>query len=296
MNEDTTKKNGAEESPEEEIISPVEPETAAEEADVTVPDVLFDEEKLNEEEIDEPQEESTEAPEAEEEASNSEEDTEPVDKGEEPAANADAETPEPGETITPQAAAAVAKGGADVDGAGTSTKKLRWYVLHTYSGREAKVRDTIERMIRASEMEDRFGKVLVAIEEVAEMKKGKKTVSKRKLFPSYILIEMEMTNETWSLIENVPGVTHFVGGGKKPFPMPKKEVDRILGRMEKKEGIIPEVPFTIGEHVSVVDGPFSEFTGIVDEINPERGKLKVLVSIFGRETPVELDFLQVKPL
>ncbi len=296
MNEDTTKKNGAEESPEEEIISPVEPETAAEEADVTVPDVLFDEEKLNEEEIDEPQEESTEAPEAEEEASNSEEDTEPVDKGEEPAANADAETPEPGETITPQAAAAVAKGGADVDGAGTSTKKMRWYVLHTYSGREAKVGDTIERLIRASDMEDRFGKVLVAIEEVAEMKKGKKTVSKRKLFPSYILIEMEMTNETWSLIENVPGVTHFVGGGKKPFPIPKKEVDRILGRMEKKEGIIPEVPFTIGEHVSVVDGPFSEFTGIVDEINPERGKLKVLVSIFGRETPVELDFLQVKPL
>jgi transcription termination/antitermination protein NusG len=128
------------------------------------------------------------------------------------------------------------------------------------------------------------------------MKKGKKTVSKRKLFPSYILIEMEMTNETWSLIENVPGVTHFVGGGKKPFPIPKKEVDRILGRMEKKEGIIPEVPFTIGEHVSVIDGPFSEFTGIVDEINPERGKLKVLVSIFGRETPVELDFLQVKPI
>ncbi|MCK4549070.1 MAG: transcription termination/antitermination factor NusG [Candidatus Krumholzibacteria bacterium] len=173
---------------------------------------------------------------------------------------------------------------------------MRWYVLHTYSGREAKVRDTIERLIRASEMEDRFGKVLVATEEVAEMKKGKKTVSKRKLFPSYILIEMEMTNETWSHIENVPGVTHFVGGGKKPFPIPKKEVDRILGRMEKKEGIIPEVPFTIGEHVSVVDGPFSEFTGIVDEINPERGKLKVLVSIFGRETPVELDFLQVKPL
>ncbi len=174
--------------------------------------------------------------------------------------------------------------------------RMRWYVVHTYSGREAKVRDTVERLIQASDYKDRFGKVLVATEEVAEMKKGKKTVSKRKLFPSYILIEMEMTDETWSLIENVPGVTHFVGGGKKPFPIPKKEVDRILGRMEKKEGIIPEVPFTIGEHVSVVDGPFSEFTGIVDEINPERGKLKVLVSIFGRETPVELDFLQVKLL
>lgn len=174
--------------------------------------------------------------------------------------------------------------------------RMRWYVVHTYSGREARVRDTVERLIQASDLKDKFGNVLVATEEVAEMKKGKKKVSLRKLFPSYIIIEMEMTNETWSLVENVPGVTHFVGGDEKPSPISKKEVDRILGRMEKKEGIIPEVPFSIGEHVNVIDGPFSEFTGVVDEINPERGKLKVLVSIFGRETPVELDFLQVKPL
>ncbi len=173
-------------------------------------------------------------------------------------------------------------------------KKLRWYVVHTYSGRENKVRDTIERLIKNSGLQERFGKVLVATEEVAEMKKGKKKVSHRKLFPSYILVEMEMGEETWGLIENVPGVTHFVGDIKKPFPIPKKEVDRILGRMEKKEGIVPEVPFTLGEHVHVVDGPFADFTGVVDEINPERGKVKVLVSIFGRETPVELDFLQVK--
>ncbi|MFA4947712.1 MAG: transcription termination/antitermination protein NusG [Candidatus Krumholzibacteriia bacterium] len=175
-------------------------------------------------------------------------------------------------------------------------KKMRWYVVHTYSGRENKVRDTIERLIKNSGMQERFGKVLVATEEVAEMKKGKKKVSHRKLFPSYILIEMEMSEEAWGLIENVPGVTHFVGGVKKPFPIPKKEVDRILGRMEKKEGIVPEVPFTLGEHVHVVDGPFADFTGVVDEINPERGKVKVLVSIFGRETPVELDFLQVKTI
>ncbi len=185
---------------------------------------------------------------------------------------------------------------ADIQGGSEEPSKMRWYVLHTYSGRENKVRDTIERLIKNTGMDEKFGKVLVAIEEVAEMKKGKKTVSKRKLFPSYIIIEMEMSNETWSMIENVPGVTHFVGGGTKPFPIPKKEVDRILGRMEKKEGIIPEVPFTLGEHITVVDGPFADFTGIVDEINPERGKLKVLVSIFGRETPVELDFLQVKTL
>ena len=282
MNEDTTREKGPEEAPEE--------------AGTAATEEPYVEEKAIVEEGDTPQEESTEAPEAEETASISEEEAEPVDEGEEADAEAADEIPEPGETGTPQAEAAVAEDGADVDGTDTGSKKMRWYVLHTYSGREAKVRDTIERLIRASEMEDRFGKVLVATEEVAEMKKGKKTVSKRKLFPSYILIEMEMTNESWSLIENVPGVTHFVGGGKKPFPMPKKEVDRILGRIEKKEGIIPEVPFTIGEHVSVIDGPFSEFTGIVDEINPERGKLKVLVSIFGRETPVELDFLQVKPL
>jgi len=175
-----------------------------------------------------------------------------------------------------------------------AVKKMRWYVVHTYSGRENKVRETIERLIKNSGLQERFGKVLVATEEVAEMKKGKKKVSQRKLFPSYILIEMEMGEGTWGLIENVPGVTHFVGDVKKPFPIPKKEVDRILGRMEKKEGIVPEVPFTLGEHVRVVDGPFADFTGVVDEINPERGKVKVLVSIFGRETPVELDFLQVK--
>ena len=190
-------------------------------------------------------------------------------------------------------AAAIA--GALAEGAeGTLAKGMRWYVVHTYSGRENKVRETIERLIKNSGMPERFGKVLVATEEVAEMKKGKKKVSQRKLFPSYILIEMEMSEEAWGLIENVPGVTHFVGSVKKPFPIPKKDVDRILGRMEKKEGIVPEVPFTLGEHVRVVDGPFADFTGVVDEINPERGKVKVLVSIFGRETPVELDFLQVK--
>ncbi|MDZ7860698.1 MAG: transcription termination/antitermination protein NusG [Candidatus Krumholzibacteriota bacterium] len=175
-------------------------------------------------------------------------------------------------------------------------KNMKWYVVHTYSGREKKVRDSIERIAKNSGLEDKFGNILVATEEVAEMKKGKKKVRERKLFPSYIVIQMEMSNETWNLVENVTGVTHFVGGREKPLPIPKKDVDRILGRMEKREGIIPEVPFTLGEHVNVVDGPFSEFTGIVDEISPERGKLKVLVSIFGRETPVELDFLQVKPL
>lgn len=230
---------------------------------------------------------------------------EPV--SEEPAADeAASEEPEPAENVqepaheepAPEGPAAEAPAGepAKEQEEDERTARMRWYVVHTYSGRENKVKDTIERMIRNSDMKDQFGKVLVATEEVAEMKKGKKKISQRKLFPSYILIEMEMTDEAWGMIENVPGVTHFVGEGKKPFPIPKKEVDRILGRMVKKEGVVPEVPYTVGEHVKVVDGPFTDFSGIVDEINPERGKLKVLVSIFGRETPVELDFLQVKSI
>ena len=246
-----------------------------------------------------------------EEAPDEEEDEAVVEEGSstgaEPAEEADpekSEEPAGEEPVTEvldegQAAAkAAAKAAAEAEAAAAAEKaaRMRWYVVHTYSGRENKVKDTIERMIRNSEMKDLFGKVLVATEEVAEMKKGKKKVSQRKLFPSYILIEMEMTDEAWGMIENVPGVTHFVGEGKKPFPIPKKEVDRILGRMVKKEGVVPEVPYTIGEHVKVVDGPFTDFSGIVDEINPERGKLKVLVSIFGRETPVELDFLQVKSI
>jgi transcriptional antiterminator NusG len=249
--------------------------------------------------------EASEAAEPEAEASEVSEAAEPEAEASEvsEAAEPEAETPEVSEAEAPEkprgrrasagdpATPGAAQPAAEAD---ESARKMRWYVVHTYSGRENKVRETIERLIKNSGLQERFGKVLVATEEVAEMKKGKKKVSRRKLFPSYILIEMEMGDDTWGLIENVPGVTHFVGDVKKPFPIPKKEVDRILGRMEKKEGIVPEVPFTLGEHVRVVDGPFADFTGVVDEINPERGKVKVLVSIFGRETPVELDFLQVK--
>ena len=248
---------------------------AATEHAVEEPEQSAEEELEAGESVEPAAEESTEEDEAEAEKSASEE-------------------PEKSAVDEPPAGEPVAKPPVQADD--EKSARMRWYVVHTYSGRENKVKDTIERMIRNSEMKDQFGKVLVATEEVAEMKKGKKKVSQRKLFPSYILIEMEMTDEAWGMIENVPGVTHFVGEGKKPFPIPKKEVDRILGRMVKKEGVVPEVPYTIGEHVKVVDGPFTDFSGIVDEINPERGKLKVLVSIFGRETPVELDFLQVKSL
>jgi transcriptional antiterminator NusG len=152
-------------------------------------------------------------------------------------------------------------------------------------------------MINTSQIQDHFGQIIVPTEEVTEMKKGKKTVSTRKFFPSYILVEMYMSDEARHLVSDIPGVTSFVGTASGPQPLSKTEVERILGRMDKeKQTIIPEIPFALGEHIRIKDGPFSDFTGVIDEINAERGKLKVLVSIFGRETPVELDFLQVESL
>jgi transcriptional antiterminator NusG len=177
----------------------------------------------------------------------------------------------------------------------TPKLSMKWFVIHTYSGHENKVKENILKMIQSSQIEAQFGQLVVPTEEVAEMKKGKKTVTTRKFFPSYILIEMHMTDESWHLVNSIPGVTSFVGAGMKPQPLSQPEVERILGRMDKeKQTIIPEIPFTLGEHIRIKDGPFSDFTGVIDEINPEKGKLKVLVSIFGRETPVELDFLQVE--
>jgi transcriptional antiterminator NusG len=173
----------------------------------------------------------------------------------------------------------------------------RWYVVHTYSGHENKVKVNIQKMINTSQIQDHFGQIIVPTEEVTEMKKGKKTVSTRKFFPSYILVEMYMSDEARHLVSDIPGVTSFVGTASGPQPLSKTEVERILGRMDKeKQTIIPEIPFALGEHIRIKDGPFSDFTGVIDEINAERGKLKVLVSIFGRETPVELDFLQVESL
>jgi transcriptional antiterminator NusG len=173
-----------------------------------------------------------------------------------------------------------------------------WFVVHTYSGHENKVKANLERAIASQAMQPNFGQVLVATEDFAEMKDGKKTITKRKTFPSYVLIEMDMSNETRHLVTNIPGVTGFVGTGRDPIPLRVEEVRRVLGL--DAEGKVakptPSVPFKIGEHVRVVDGPFSDFTGVVDEVNSERGKVKVMVSIFGRATPVELDFLQVQSI
>jgi transcriptional antiterminator NusG len=172
-----------------------------------------------------------------------------------------------------------------------------WYAVHTYSGHENKVKNNLERAIKNAGEEENFGRILVAMEEHAEMKDGQRVVSKRKTFPSYVLVEMELNSETQAIVSGVPGVTRFVGTGQEPVPLNEEEVNRILGRLDKTKPREPmEVPYKVGEHVKVIDGPFTDFTGIVDEVNGERGKLKVMVSIFGRATPVELDFLQVKPL
>jgi transcriptional antiterminator NusG len=174
---------------------------------------------------------------------------------------------------------------------------MKWYAIHTYSGHENKVKENIVKMAKTSGVGDQFGRLIVPTEEVAEMRKGKKTITTRKYLPGYILIEMFMSEESWHLVNSIPGVTSFVGTGTTPQPVAESEMERVLGRMDKeRETIVPEIPFTLGEHIRIKDGPFSDFTGIIDEINTEKGKLRVLVSIFGRETPVELDFLEVEPI
>ncbi len=173
----------------------------------------------------------------------------------------------------------------------------RWYVVHTYSGHEKKVKLALEKLVKAQGMEDMVSKVIIPMENVTEMKNGKRMTSTRKFFPSYILVEMELTDEILHVINNIPGVSRLIGTGQRPTPLREEEVERILEAIDTgKAKPTPEIPFNIGEHVKVVDGPFSDFTGVVDEINAERGKLKVMVSIFGRPTPVELDFLQVKSI
>ncbi|MCB1162927.1 MAG: transcription termination/antitermination factor NusG [Candidatus Latescibacteria bacterium] len=180
--------------------------------------------------------------------------------------------------------------------------RLKWYAVHTYSGHENKVRTNLLKRVQVEGLDDKFGQVLVPTEEVTEMKQGKKTVTSRKYFPSYILVEMEMSDEAYHLVNQISGVTRFVGldprdSSKRPVPLRPHEVDRILGRIERpQEHRVTEIPYQAGDHIHVIDGPFSDFNGVVDDVNEERGTLKVMVTIFGRETPVELDFLQVEPI
>ena len=173
---------------------------------------------------------------------------------------------------------------------------MRWYVVHAYSGFEKSVaRNLIERIERAG-MKDRFGEVLVPVEEVVEMKGGQKKTAERKFFPGYVLVQMEMDDDTWHLVKSTPKVTGFVGGtATKPAPITEKEVQSILDQM--REGVEkprPKVLFEVGELVRVIDGPFTDFNGNVEEVNYDKSKLRVSVMIFGRATPVELGFGQVE--
>lgn len=172
---------------------------------------------------------------------------------------------------------------------------LKWYVVHTYSGFESKVKKSLEEMIKNLKKEDQFGEILVPMETVVEMKKGAKKESSRKFFPGYIFVQMDLNDENWHIVKNIPKVTGFVGSTVKPPVVPEEEVRRITRQID--EGSLKPKPkniFEKGEAVRVVDGPFSTFTGSVEEVNAEKGKLKVLVSIFGRSTPIELDFIQVE--
>lgn len=173
----------------------------------------------------------------------------------------------------------------------------RWYVIHVYSGFERKVAQSIKEQAVQKGMEPLIEEVLVPTEEVVELRRGSKVNAERKFFPGYVLIKMEMTDETWHLVKNTPKVTGFLGGKGRPSPISDSEAERILHQV--KEGIErpkPSVIFEIGEQVRVSDGPFTSFNGLVEEVDEEKGRLKVAVSIFGRATPVELEYSQVEKL
>ncbi|CAN5312513.1 transcription termination/antitermination protein NusG [soil metagenome] len=172
----------------------------------------------------------------------------------------------------------------------------RWYVVHAYSGMEKSVQRALQDRIERAGVTEKFGRILVPTEEVVEVKNGKKAITERRLYSGYVLIEMEMTDETWHLVKSTNKVTGFLGGtANRPLPLSQREVDEILHRMQ--EGVEkprPKVLFEVGEMVRVKDGPFTDFNGNVEEVNYEKSKLRVAVTIFGRSTPVELDFSQVE--
>lgn len=172
----------------------------------------------------------------------------------------------------------------------------RWYVVHAYSGYEKSVQRALQERIERAGMQDKFGQILVPVEEVVEMKSGQKAISERKFFPGYVLVQMEMTDDTWHLVKSTPKVSGFVGGtALKPTPISEKEVAEILQQIQ--EGVEkpkPKVLFEVGEMVRVTEGPFNDFHGAVEEVNYDKSKIRVSVLIFGRATPVELDFGQVE--
>ena len=183
----------------------------------------------------------------------------------------------------------------------TTRPEFQWFVLHTLSGQEQKVKDNIEKRAKVEEMGEWIKEVLIPTEKVAEVKKGKKTTTTRKFYPGYILVHMKLLDDknqlydrSWYFINETPGIIGLIGGDR-PVPLKQDEVDSILAQIEERqEKVAPKVAFEKGETVKVTDGPFQNFTGVIDEIDPDRGKLKISVSIFGRSTPVELEYWQVE--
>ena len=171
---------------------------------------------------------------------------------------------------------------------------FKWYVVHTYSGFENRVKLSLQERIEAVGMQAYFSDILIPEEDIVELVSGEKKTSKRKFFPGYILVRMEMNDDTWHIVKDTPKVTGFIGSKDKPSPIPDKDVEILKTRIE--EGTLkpkPKFKFEVGDHVRIIDGPFINFEGVVDDVKVEKGKLRVIVSIFGRPTPVELDFIQV---
>ncbi len=177
-----------------------------------------------------------------------------------------------------------------------ATEQASWYVIHAYSGHEDKVKANLLKRVESMDMHDKIFDVLVPTEEVLEIKDGQRRHVMKRIFPGYILVRMVMSDESWYVVRNTPGVTSFVGSGTRPVPLQEAEVRSIQRTMGTEVQSKVQVEFKVGDSVRVVDGPFTDFHGKVGEISPEKGKLKVMVNMFGRETPVELDLLQVERL
>jgi transcriptional antiterminator NusG len=179
----------------------------------------------------------------------------------------------------------------------TEDTTKRYYIVHTYSGFERKVAESLQQRIQAYGLQTEIGEILIPTEDVVEMRGGKKVVTSKRFFPGYILVEMTMSDEAWHVVKNTPKVTGFVGAGNKPTPLTREEVDQILEQVSASaEKPKPKYSFERGDQVRINEGPFASFNGVVDEVNTDKNTLKVMVTIFGRSTPVELDFLQVEKL
>jgi len=179
----------------------------------------------------------------------------------------------------------------------TDVKTKQWFIVHTYSGFERKVAESLRQRVQAYGVVDEIGEILIPTEDVVEMRGGRKVVTTKRFFPGYILVEMAMTDNAWHVVKNTPKVTGFVGAGAQPTPLTQEEVDQILLQVSTAaETPKPKYSFEKGDHVRINEGPFTSFNGVVDDVNPDRNTLKVMVTIFGRSTPVELDFLQVEKI